>query len=139
MLVKKEAIDKALASTPVQGKRVLEPINSLVSQGLPFNIIEDHKVSGSEAEVHKTEGDLWCCLEGEIEFTYGGELIDEEFRKNPDGSDNLNELKGTGINNGTKTTLKQGDWLWIPPGQPHQHDASKTGRLVIIKIPKINI
>ena len=31
--------------------------------------------------------------------------------------------------------LKQGDWLWIPAGEPHQHSATGTARLVIIKIP----
>ena len=138
ILVKKEEIDKTLANKPIQGKRVLEPISSLASnEGLPFNILEDHEITNNEAEVHKQEGDLWCCLEGEVEFTYGGELVNSEFRKNPDGSDNTNELKGSGIKDGTKSILKQGDWLWIPPGQPHLHNTSKTARLIIIKIPKI--
>ena len=137
--VKKEIIDKCLANEPDQGKHQLEPLKSLsAAQKLPFNILEDCTIMNNEAEVHMHEADLWHCLEGEVEFIYGGEMVDPEFRKNKDGTENKDELYANQIKNGTKVTLKPGDWLWIPAGQPHQHNCKETARLVIIKIPKKN-
>ena len=111
ILVRKKEIDKALAQKPIQGKRQLEPIKSLfLSKKIHFGIMEDHEVSEIEIEVHEDEADLWICLEGEAEFTYGDKKIN--------------------------ATLKPGDILYVPAGQPHAHTASKTARMLIIKIPE---
>ncbi len=135
--VKKEVIEQCLANEPTLGKKQLEPLKSLSkAEQLPFNVLEDHIIMNNEAEVHMHEADLWYCLEGEVEFVYGGELVNPQHRKNADGSENKNELFANQIKNGTKVMMKPGDWLWIPAGQPHQHNCKETGRLVIIKIPK---
>ncbi|MDP3935321.1 MAG: hypothetical protein Q8Q46_03855 [Candidatus Giovannonibacteria bacterium] len=133
VLTTKAEIDKTLSQKSVLGKHQLEPLKSLFLGGkIPFGIIEDYKISDTEAEVHKHEGDLWFCLEGEVEFIYGGELVEPWVREGSDG----NELGGKGIKDGTKIILKKGDWLWIPHGQPHMHWAPKKARMAIIKIPK---
>lgn len=129
-LFKKEEVDKVLAMAPEIGKRML-----FKSSDNPVGILEDKDVV-NDAEVHKTEGDLWLCLEGEVTFICGGELVDPWFSKDKDGKDKLNELKAKEIKGGTEMTLKPGDWLWIPAGEPHQHKCSGASRLVIIKIPK---
>ncbi|OGY63546.1 MAG: hypothetical protein A3I89_02085 [Candidatus Harrisonbacteria bacterium RIFCSPLOWO2_02_FULL_41_11] len=130
-VVRKEEINKFLEREPVVGKKMLEPLRTLVlAKELPFGIVEDFEVKESEAEVHKHEGDLWLCLEGEVEFTCGGELVESWIR---DGS-NGNELGGKDIKNGQKVVLKSGDWLWIPPGEPHLHRA-KLARMVVVKVP----
>lgn len=135
-VIKKEIFERTLTQEAVQGKRQLEPLKSLAAEhGLPINVLEDTDVA-NDAEIHKHEGDLWQCLEGEVIFVYGGEMVDPWVHKSSDGSENPNELKAKEIRNGTEVILKPGDWLWIPPGQPHQHRASGTARLVIIKIPK---
>ena len=127
VLVRKEEIDKTLATAPTQGKKLLEPLKSLAGGNkLPFNILEDKEVLNNEAEVHKHEGDLWLCFEGEVKFIYGGEMVDPWVKKNTDGTENPNEIKAKEIKNGTETVLKTGDWLWIPAGQPHQHNCSGT-------------
>ena len=128
-LFKKEEVDKVLAMAPEIGKRML-----FKSSDNPVGILEDKDVV-NDAEVHKTEGDLWLCLEGEVTFICGGELVDPWFSKDKDGKDKLNELKAKEIKGGTEMTLKPGDWLWIPAGEPHQHKCSGLSRLVIIKIP----
>ena len=130
-LFKKEEVDKVLAMAPEIGKRML-----FKSSDNPVGILEDKDVV-NDAEVHKTEGDLWLCLEGEVTFICGGELVDPWFSKDKDGKDKLNELKAKEIKGGTEMTLKPGDWLWIPAGEPHQHKTFGTTRLAIIKIPKI--
>jgi mannose-6-phosphate isomerase-like protein (cupin superfamily) len=138
VLVRKEEIDKTLATEPTAGKKLLEPLKSFAAANkLPLNILEDKEVLNNEAEIHKHEGDLWLCLEGEVKFIYGGELVEPWVKKNPDGTENPNEIKAKQIKNGTEAVLKPGDWLWIPAGQPHQHICPKTSRLYIIKIPSI--
>lgn len=129
-------IEATLAAVPVVGKRLLEPLASLArDKKLPFKIIEDHQVPVSECEVHMTEGDLWSCLEGKVQFTVGGKLVAPMYRKNSDGSDNVQELVADSIEGGQVHILEKGDWLWIPAGEPHLHVCDETARLMIIKIP----
>jgi hypothetical protein len=75
-------------------------------------------------------------MEGSLEFTYGGELIEPYYRKSASGEINERELGGKGIKDGITITVKSGDWLWIPAGEPHQHNAKDFARLILIKIPK---
>lgn len=138
VLVRKEKIAETLATAPVVGKKLLEPLKSLAAANkMPLNILEDKEVLNNEAEVHMHEGDLWLCLEGEVKFIYGGEMVDPWFKKNADGSEDKREVKAKQIKNGEESILKPGDWLWIPAGQPHQHLCEGTARLVIIKISKV--
>jgi len=129
-------IEKTLLSRPKQGKNLLEPLKSIaIKNQVPFKILEDSAVV-NEAEVHMNEGDLWSCLQGTVIFTCGGELVNPRMRKNNDGTNNESELVATKIKNGKKIILKKGDWLWIPPGEPHQHECDGVARLIIVKIPK---
>lgn len=133
--VRKEEIEATLATPAAQGKRLLEPLKSrAIAEKIPFNILEDKEVS-NEAEVHRHEGDLWHCLEGEVAFVYGGRMVNPWAKKLPDGRVDDLEIKAKEISGGTEIVLKSGDWLWIPAGQPHSHRADGTARLAIIKIP----
>lgn len=135
--IPKEEVEKALKNTPVVGKHHLEPFKAFsVANKLPINILEDSAVS-NDAELHCHESDLWYCLEGEVEFIYGGEMAAPWPNKNADGSANELEWKAKEIKDGRSVVLKSGDWLWIPAGQPHQHKCVGTARLAIIKIPKV--
>lgn len=134
-VVRKEEIDATLASGATPGKRLLDPLKSrALAEKLPLNILEDREVS-NEAEVHRHEGDLWYCLEGVVTFVYGGEMANPWVKQLPDGGTDDREIKAKEIRGGTEVTLKNGDWLWIPAGQPHLHKTAGTARLVIIKIP----
>lgn len=138
VLIRKEDIAKTLATAPVQGKKLLEPLKSLAAASkMPLNILEDSEVLNNGAEVHTHEADLWLCLEGEAKFIYDGELVEPWFKKNVDGSEDKREVRAKEIRGGTESVLKPGDWLWIPAGQPHQHQCAGTVRLAIIKIPKV--
>lgn len=131
VIIRKRVTDDALASLPIQGKKLLEPFKSLSAQHkLPINILEDKDVSDNVAEIHKNFSDLWLCLEGEVVFTLGGELVDPYVKDNP------SELKAKTIKGGAQVVLKSGDWLYIPSGEAHVHNCEKgVTRLVIIKIP----
>lgn len=111
-VLRKGDVDKTLANEPIDGKHLLEPLKSIsVREGFPLNILEDKNVS-NDAEVHRNEGDLWLCLEGEVTFVVGGEMVEPWFGKKPDGSENQNELRAKEIRGGAEIVLKQGDWLW---------------------------
>jgi len=101
---------------------------------LPFSILEDHQVTTNGAEIHTNEADLWFCLEGNVTFVCGGEMINPIFRKLKDGTEDKTQIKAPGIKDGTAYELEAGDWLWIPAGVPHQHNTSSTARLMIVKI-----
>lgn len=134
-LLKKEDIEAICALVPIGGKSLLEPLKSTAGdRGLPFKILEDDRVV-NEAEVHISQGDLWCCLEGSPTFIYGGIMVNPRVKVRKDGTKDTSELSAKEISGGTTVVLKPGDWLWIPAGQPHQHSCSDTARLMIIKIP----
>ena len=138
VVVRKEEMQELLAQAPAPGKHGLEPFKSFAkARGLPFIILEDTDVI-NDAEAHMHEGDVWLCLEGEVTFRYGGELVHAWPKQNPDGTTDTRELKAKEIRNGTDVILKPGDWLWIPSGVPHQHRTKGTARLVIIKIPSVH-
>lgn len=133
--VPKEDIGATLDKPPVKGKNLLEPFRTFALENkLPFSILEDTAVS-NDAEVHAREGDLWFGLEGEATFLCGGELVEPKYRLNADGTENKDEAYSPKIKDGVEFIVRAGDWLWIPAGEPHQHSAKQTARLVIIKIP----
>ena len=134
--IPKKIIDESLASPPVEGKNILEPLKSLAKKhNVPMNILEDTQVT-NKVEVHVYESDIWYCLEGEAKFLIGGEMVDQYGRIKPDGTVDDRELRAKGLKNAQEVILKPGDWLWIAAGEPHQHGAEGTARLVIIKIPR---
>ena len=134
-VIKKEMIDEMLTLSSEQGKRLLEPLKTFSSkEGLPINVLEDTNVS-NDAEVHRHEADLWLCLSGEVTFICGGELVQGTPRTLKDGTVDEREWKAKEIKGGKETVLKAGDWLHISAGVPHQHRATGTAKLVIIKIP----
>src|SRR3989338_8683450 len=130
IFVEKNIFDKTLQNPPKVGKNLLDPLKSFFEDtGFPVRILEDSEVI-NDAEIHEHEGDLWQCLEGEATFVCGGKLNGlRQSEKNP------SEWKGSGIEGGEEYFLKPGDWLWIPPGEPHLHKAEGTARLLVIKIP----
>lgn len=134
MFIPRALVKEALARKPEKGKRNLPPFDLFAKENkLPLNILEDVEFVGN-VEVHRHEADLWLCLEGEAVFTVGG-VSDAAPKKNKDGSFNDLELRGAVITGGDTHTLKEGDWLWIPAGQPHMHEAKSTARLAVIKVP----
>ncbi|MEK7108723.1 MAG: hypothetical protein AAB844_01250, partial [Patescibacteria group bacterium] len=105
IVVSKSKIDETLAQSPSQGKRLLEPLKTLAAGAkLPINILEDKEVS-NEAEVHRHEGDLWQCLEGEVTFVYGGQMLNPWAKQLPDGGTDDREIKAKEISGVTEVAL----------------------------------
>ena len=134
--IPKSIIDACLANSPTQGKNLLEPLKTLVEkEGVRINILENTKVM-NKVEVHLFESDIWYCLEGEAKFLLGGEMVGQYDRIKSDGTVDTQELRAKSLIGAKEVILKPGDWLWIPAGEPHQHGADGTARLVIIKVQK---
>jgi|SRR5580704_2207029 mannose-6-phosphate isomerase-like protein (cupin superfamily) len=139
IFIEKKSVDDTLAQAPVQGKHNLEPFNTLTkNSNLPVNILEDKEFTGG-VEIHRHEGDLWLCLEGEVTFICDGRAKDPKVKTNKDGMVNDLEIRATEIIGGKEYVLHAGDWLWIPPGQPHIHKTTTHARLIIIKIPATKV
>ena len=130
-------MEAALGTVPKPGKHVLDSFRAFAEQGFPLKLIEDSEVPVSQSELHTKEGDLVLCLDGEVEFVYGGELIDPAPLKLQDGSVDKTNILGQGIRRGEKIVLKAGDWLWIPPREAHMHTCAGTARIAVIKIPSL--
>ena len=136
LFISKSVTDETLAVSATAGKRLLEPFKS--ASGNPaIYILEDSAVD-NEYEVHRHEADLWTCLEGEVEFEVGGELIEPWAKERKDGTIDTREIKAKVGNarGGIKYTLHPGDILFIPAGVPHAHRTIGTARLYITKIPQ---
>ena len=136
--IPRSVTDETLANPATIGKRLLEPLKSL--SGNVINILEDVAVD-NECEVHRHEADLWICLEGEVKFEVGGELIEPRAKELKTGGIDTRELKSRprNIRGATMYTLRQGDILYIPAGVPHAHRAAGTARLFIVKVPQREI
>lgn len=135
VVISADDITSLLKQESKEGKRELEPLKSFSKMTkVPLNILEDTRVV-SEFEVHTQVGDLWHCIDGEVTFTLGGELIDPQIKIGKDGISDEREIRATSVRGGVENVLRAGDWLWVPPGVPHGHHTDRTGRLYIIKIP----
>lgn len=138
ILIKKEVIDQTVATPSTQGKRLLEPLASLAKElKLPINVQEDNGATDNLAELHENDGDLWYCISGGLKFICGGELDNGYQDKLPDGILKPGEFKAKSIKNGKEFIMTPGDWLWIPPGEPHHRfTTGMNNRFYMIKIPK---
>ena len=137
VVIREKQLQEVLALPPVQGKRSLEPLRSFaVAHGIPLHIVEDHEVITNRAEVHVHESDFWICLEGMVQFICGGELVDPMPYRPEKGGIDYREWSSLDIIGGEQFTLQAGDMLWIPAGQPHQHNCIGTSRLLLVKVPR---
>lgn len=134
VFIPKSVTDETLAVPATQGKHILEPFKS-AAKGSDTYILEDVAVD-NKCEVHRNEADLWTCLEGEVEFDVGGELVDAYERKHPDGSKDEFEVRSApgNIRGAARYILRPGDLLFIPAGVPHAHRTQGTARLYFTKI-----
>ena len=108
----------------------LESLKGLIKGQQTVLIAEDNLGKKlNKAEAHKKMSDFFICLEGKVSFVYGGQLVNSWEK---DGDEN--ELRADKIQGGKEETLETGDMLFIPAGQPHQHNGS--AYLLVIKIPK---
>lgn len=82
-----------------------------------------------KAEVHEHAADVWRVEKGKGKFIIGGSLVLLETIRE-------GELAADVIEGGVVFDVEEGDVIDIPPGIPHQIDATGTRlELLIVKIP----
>ena len=105
------------------------------STGADLGNYENHALklsyrrSNGQAEVHVHLADVMVVTGGSATMVTGGTLVEPK-------NDNENEIKGKGIEGGTRQVLSQGDVIHIPAGTPHQLilDQKKDFQAFVIKI-----
>ncbi|MEW5915193.1 MAG: heme-binding protein [Gemmatimonadota bacterium] len=70
------------------------------------------------AEVHERDTDIIYVLDGSASFVTGGSVVAGKVTA-PD------EIRGSGINNGTKRQIAKGDVVIVPNGTPHWFESVK--------------
>jgi glc operon protein GlcG len=80
--------------------------------GHAYRVNASRRDGPGEAEVHKTDTDVFYILEGTATVVAGGELVDA---RNVAGD----EIRAASIRGGTEYRLTKGDVITIPHGVPH--------------------
>jgi mannose-6-phosphate isomerase-like protein (cupin superfamily) len=101
--------DKDLAGL-VSGKGALTL--ATLSDHENFYVLAAGRTGPGEVEVHEHWIDYMVIQQGEADFTYGGTL--SGARDTAPG-----EKRGGAITGGTVVTIRPGDFLVVPAGQPH--------------------
>ena len=139
VVLKKALVDETLAAEPEEGKHPLNPFTEAAkTAGANITLLEITK-DESRAEVHRGTIDFFYCLEGEIEFITGGELVEPFLREYEDGTVNDLEVRAPKIAGGEVEKLEAGDMIWIPNGLPHSNRTDSHARLLVLKIPANDI
>ena len=105
--------------TPQQLDKITQQLSNKGAQfeelkryGNHYTMIAHRDATGS-SEVHEKEADVFYAVSGDAELITGGKLTNPKTVK-------PGELRGTGIQGGTKQALPQGSIAHIPAGVPHQ-------------------
>jgi mannose-6-phosphate isomerase-like protein (cupin superfamily) len=77
-----------------------------------FYVLVAGRTGPGEVEVHEHWIDYMVIQQGEADFTYGGSLTGAHDTA-------PGEKRGGTITGGTAVTLRPGDFLMVPAGQPH--------------------
>ncbi|MBV9267184.1 MAG: hypothetical protein JO061_13525 [Acidobacteriaceae bacterium] len=101
------AISKSLSQ-----KRTQFAAEPLKKYGNHYTMVAYREATGS-SEVHEKEADFFYVVEGDAILVTGGKLVNARTEK-------PGELRGSGIDGGTKQTLLKGSIVHIPAGTPHQ-------------------
>ncbi len=72
-----------------------------------------HREGNGQAELHKTDADLFVVETGNATLVVGGKILSSRDSA-------ANEVRGSGIEGGTKHALAAGDIVHIPANTPHQ-------------------
>ena len=74
-----------------------------------------HREAAGQSEYHETESDIVFVQTGHATLIYGGKMVDAKTTA-------PGELRGSGIDGGSKKELSPGDVVVIPTKTPHQFE-----------------
>lgn len=93
------------------------------------NVSVIHREVSGEAELHKTQADLFVVQTGEATMVVGGTVVNPRTTA-------PNEIRGPSIKGGERKQLGPGDILHVPANTPHQLflDKGKQFTYAIVKV-----
>lgn len=90
-------------------KIAAEPLGKYANHSM----LVSHREADGQAEVHRTQADIFFVQSGEGAIIVGGEVIAPEQSA-------ADEVRGSGIRGGERKSLAAGDIMHISAGVPHQ-------------------
>jgi mannose-6-phosphate isomerase-like protein (cupin superfamily) len=97
----------------------------LLSKHDGYQIINTIRDKDGQAEVHADWNDNLFVQEGEADFVTGGTAVDAKGTA-------PGEQRGTSIKGGATTTMRPGDYFFVPAGTPHQMKVAPGQRIRFI-------
>ena len=92
-----------------------------------FRVSASRRDGPGEAEIHRTDTDIFYVLEGRATVVTGGELLDPK-------ETSPGEIRGSAIRGGNEQVIARGDVLTIEHGVPHWFKSVETPfRYYVIK------
>lgn len=85
------------------------------------------RTSDGEAEVHEKQVDYFWILSGAPQVAVGGKALNPRTTAS-------NEIRGSGIEGGTTTSMKPGDLAHIPAAVPHQAQTKSDLLYAVLKV-----
>lgn len=83
-----------------------------LTKGDNYSAMVAYRTTAGQSELHEHETDVFYVMDGSATFTTGGTIVGGKTTA-------PNEIRGTGIQNGTSRRISKGDVLTIPAGTPH--------------------
>jgi len=77
--------------------------------------------TGEDVTVHGSVVDLYFIQEGSALLEHGGTALDLK-----PGGGRAGDMRGSAIKGGTRTVVRKGDVVFIPPGVPHRFVAGES-------------
>jgi mannose-6-phosphate isomerase-like protein (cupin superfamily) len=78
----------------------------------PYNANLEYRTAVGPAAVHEKEAEMFYVLDGSATMVTGGKLTEEKRA-------NVENLNGTGIEDGMSRTVSKGDFIIVPENTPH--------------------
>ena len=97
----------------------------LLSKHDGYQIINTIRDKDGQAEVHADWNDNLFVQEGEASFVTGGTAVDAKVTA-------PGEQRGSSIKGGSTTTMRAGDYFFVPAGTPHQMKVAAGQRIRFI-------
>ena len=100
-------------SHPLSNKADAHTSNEILANFGPTRAMMVHRDATGAAEQHENDADVMVVVSGTAELIFGGTMRDGKTTA-------AGEIRGPGIDGGTRQKLAAGDIAHIPPKTPHQ-------------------
>ena len=111
----------------VDAARAAGDTGSVLVEDPDFRVLASRRDKPGQSEAHATDTDIFVVIDGQATIVVGGKMIDSK-------EISPGELRGSGIEGGTRYLLEKGVVLTIPRNTPHWVRETRPGfRYYVIK------